>query len=327
MDLEQTAIARLRTAAHMSEKVYHRPLLVTTSGGKDSSVCVALAERAGIEFEVLHSHTTADAPETVYFIRDELRRLEAKGIKCEVSYPTYKGIPTSMWKLIPMKLMPPTRLVRYCCAIFKEQGGKGRFITTGVRWAESIKRENSRGIYESVSRDKKKSIILNNDNDDTRQLFENCSLKAKRACNPIVDWTDANVWSYIRAEKIPVNPLYSCGFSRVGCVGCPLAGKKDRQKEFARYPVFRRNYVRAFERMLGERERRGKMTGTWSMGTTGEDVFHWWMEDGVIPNQIGMDEWMQESAMSDDAAAHEPEKIAETPPPIMAAEPAKEDAA
>ena len=70
MDLEQTAITRLQTAAHMSEKIYHKPLLVTTSGGKDSSVCVALAERAGIEFEVMHNHTTADAPETIYFVRD-----------------------------------------------------------------------------------------------------------------------------------------------------------------------------------------------------------------------------------------------------------------
>ena len=181
MDLEQTAIARLRTAAHMSEKVYHKPLLVTTSGGKDSSVCVALAERAGIEFDVMHNHTTADAPETVYFIRNELRRLEAKGIKCMISYPTYKGIPTTMWKLIPMKLMPPTRLVRYCCAVFKEQGGKDRFITTGVRWAESNSRKNNRGIYESVPSDAKKKIILNNDNDDTRQLFEGRSVKA---CQP-----------------------------------------------------------------------------------------------------------------------------------------------
>ena len=38
MDLEQTAIARIREAAHMSEKLYHLPLVVTDSGGKDSSV-------------------------------------------------------------------------------------------------------------------------------------------------------------------------------------------------------------------------------------------------------------------------------------------------
>lgn len=78
MDKEQTAIARLKEAAHMSERFYKAPLIVTTNGGKDSSVCVALAERAGINFEVIHNHTTVDAPETVYFIRREFKRLEER---------------------------------------------------------------------------------------------------------------------------------------------------------------------------------------------------------------------------------------------------------
>lgn len=44
-DLERTAIMRLQEAANMSERFYKAPLIVTTSGGKDSSVCIALAER------------------------------------------------------------------------------------------------------------------------------------------------------------------------------------------------------------------------------------------------------------------------------------------
>lgn len=172
MDKVHTAIERLKAASDMSLSHYKKPLVVTTSGGKDSSVCVALAERAGIPFEVMHSHTTADAPETVYFVRDELRRLELKGIKCVVNYPVYKGLRTSMWQLIPQKLMPPTRASRYCCSILKERGGAGRFITTGVRWAESAKRKDSRGIYEQLPSDPSKKIVLSNDNDDRRRLFE-----------------------------------------------------------------------------------------------------------------------------------------------------------
>lgn len=290
MDKEQTAIARLREASSMSLKVYKQPLVVTTSGGKDSSVCVALAERAGIPFEVMHNHTTADAPETVYFVRDEMRRLELKGIKCDVNYPVYKGVRTSMWQLIPQKLMPPTRLVRYCCAILKERGGAGRFITTGVRWEESPSRRENRGIYEAG-----RKVVLNNDNDDRRRLFENCRLQAKRVCNPIIEWTDADVWDYIGSEHLTLNPLYQCGFSRVGCIGCPMAGTKGRQKEFARYPKYQHNYILVFDRMLKERERRGKMQGSWNMGTTGEDVFHWWMKDGVLPGQIDMVDLMGET--------------------------------
>lgn len=290
MDLEQKAIERLKAASEMSLQVYEQPLVVTTSGGKDSSVCVALAQAAGIPFEIMHNHTTADAPETVYFVREEFKRLEGLGIKCTINYPEYKGQRTSMWALIPQKLMPPTRIVRYCCVILKERGGSGRFIATGVRWAESTKRKNNRGIYETVTSDVKKRIILNNDNDDRRRLFESCTLKATRVCNPIVDWTDHDVWDYINSEHIPVNPLYSCGFCRVGCVGCPMAGAKGRYREFAYWPKYQTMYIHAFERMLEERRRRGKLDNSWRMGTSAEDVFHWWMEDGVIPGQMEFDD-------------------------------------
>ena len=79
MDKEQTAIMRLQEASKMSLQIYGQPLIITTSGGKDSSVCVELARRAGIPFEVMHNHTTADAPETIYFVRSEFHRLENGG--------------------------------------------------------------------------------------------------------------------------------------------------------------------------------------------------------------------------------------------------------
>lgn len=125
-------------------------------------------------------------------------------------------------------------------------------------------------------------MILNNDNDDRRRLFETCTLKAKRICNPIVDWKDSDVWDYIEAEKIEINPLYECGYSRVGCIGCPMAGTAGRQKEFFRYPQYEKMYIRAFDNMIKERLRRNLPTD-WQ---TGLDCFHWWMEDGVLPGQM-----------------------------------------
>lgn len=288
-DKEQKAIARLQEAAFYSERLYNgAPLIVTTSGGKDSDVCLTLAQRAGIRFEVMHNHTTADAPETVYHVRETFRGLEEQGIKCAVNMPRYKGQPVTMWSLIPQKLMPPTRAVRYCCDILKEGSGAGRMITTGVRWAESTKRRKNRAALETVSKKKENRILLN-DNDD-RRLFETCTLKARRICNPIIDWTDFDVWDYIEAEHIQTNPLYQCEFHRVGCIGCPMARRKGRYRDFAHFPAYQRAYIRAFEKMLEERYRRGKMIGSWRSGFTGTDVFHWWMEDGVLPGQVSFDE-------------------------------------
>lgn len=193
MDLEQKAIERMQKASEISMKLFGQPLVVTYSGGKDSDVILQIAKNAKVPFEVLHNHTTADAPETVYHIRNVFRELELEGIKCTIDKPVYKGKRTSMWNLIPQKLMPPTRLVRYCCAVLKEKGGTGRFIATGVRWDESVARKNNRGTMEVIHRDREKRLILQDDNDEARRTFETCKLKGKRVVNPIVEWKTDDV--------------------------------------------------------------------------------------------------------------------------------------
>ena len=280
-DLEQTAIERLKAASDMSLRLFEKPLVITYSGGKDSDVLLHLTEKSGIPFETLHSLTTADAPETVRHVYDTFYRLECKGIKCDVDkHVQPDGSRMTMWKLIQKKLMPPTRLVRYCCAVLKEGGGKNRFIATGVRWAESTARKRRGGLEVLTSKPQNK-LILSNDNDEDRRLFETCQLKGKRVVNPIVDWQAADIWDYVGAEKIPMNPLYCEGFCRVGCIGCPMASK-TRIMGFARYPEIKTAWIRSFDKMLIIRIERGKETYSWRSGV---DVFHWWMEDGVLPGQ------------------------------------------
>lgn len=285
MDLEQKAISRIKMASEMSLQYYGKPLVCTYSGGKDSDVLLELFKRSGIPFEVHHNHTTADAPETVYHIRNVFRELELQGIKCEIEMPTYKGQRISMWSLIPQKLMPPTRLVRYCCSVLKEAGCKNRMIATGVRWDESKSRKE-RESYESIGSTKADAItvsdekMLFSDDDDRRKLFEKCELKAKTVVNPIIDWKHRDIWEYIISEHICTNPLYQCGYDRVGCIGCPMAGKK-RWRELADFPTFKLNYIKSFDRMLQERKRKG-LTSKWK---SGEEVFLWWMEDENIAGQ------------------------------------------
>ena len=281
-DLEQTAIERLKAASDMSLRLFEKPLVITYSGGKDSDVMLHLAEKSGIPFEALHSLTTADAPETVRHVYDTFHRLEEKNVKCTVDkHVQPDGSRVTMWNLIPRKLIAPTRSVRYCCAELKEGGGKGRFIATGVRWAESTARRKNRGGWEVLHSNRQKSLILANDNEEDRRLFETCQLKGKRVVNPIIDWQAADIWDYVGAEKIPMNPLYCEGFCRVGCIGCPMASK-TRIMELARYPEIKAAWIRSFDKMLIIRIERGMEAYSWRSGV---DVFHWWMEDGVLPGQ------------------------------------------
>ncbi|MCH5186523.1 MAG: phosphoadenosine phosphosulfate reductase, partial [Oscillospiraceae bacterium] len=70
-------------------------------------------------------------------------------------------------------------------------------------------------------------------------------------------------------------PLYECGFKRIGCIGCPMAGTEMRKFEFERYPTYKKAYIHAFDRMLESRRERGMPI--YDEKQTGTDLFEWWL--------------------------------------------------
>jgi len=238
------------------------------SGGKDSVVIKALADMAKIKYDAHYNITGIDPPELVYFIREQYPEVERHQHK------------KSIFKLMDEATMPPTRMARYCCKELKEHGGDGRFVITGVRWAESARRKSNRNMVE-VDRQgskSKKSIEyrekfnLLNDNDEKRMMIENCTIRGKHILNPIIDWSDEEVWEFIYKFNIPYCKLYDEGFERVGCIGCPMS-HKSQIKTLERFPKFKENYTKAFERMVKKRNDKGLET-TWK---TGEEVMKWWI--------------------------------------------------
>lgn len=41
--------------------------------------------------------------------------------------------------------------------------------------------------------------------------------------NPLVDWSEQEVWDYIRSHKVPYNPLHDRGYPSIGCAPCTRA--------------------------------------------------------------------------------------------------------
>lgn len=277
--VHQNAINRVRLAHEVAKGEL---LYVAFSGGKDSTalweiVCEA-AEKDGVPIELYaarhYNITGIDPPELVYHMRDNCP---------DLNWHMYDQ---SFWRLVVTK-GPPTRLKRWCCAELKEGGGAGFMCCTGVRWAESQKRAG-RAAFEKLAAKKENKMLLN-DNDDARRYFEHCIPKSKRICNPIVDWTTDNVWDYIRDRGAPYCKLYDDGFKRLGCIGCPMAGEM-RKVAFERWPKYKYNYIRAFDRMV---RRRLDAEGTYNLGwTCGQDVFDWWMDDRNMDKPVpGQMEW------------------------------------
>ena len=91
---------------------------------------------------------------------------------------------------------------------------------------------------------------MNDDNDEARRAVEHCYRTQKTMVNPIVDWTDDDVWNFLNSNNIPHCCLYDEGFKRLGCIGCPMSGKKNMERDFERWPKYKEMYIRAFEHMI-----------------------------------------------------------------------------
>lgn len=259
LDKVEVAIKRLR--------LFEPPegYCLAFSGGKDSVVIKALADMAGVKYDAHYNVTSVDPPELIYFIRESHPDVEWE-------YPRDKnGERITMWNLIPRKRFPPTRNKRYCCDYLKERGGEGRIAVTGVRWAESVRRKNNRAGLE-VPKNSKERELLDPDNPNDAEMARFCPTKGKRILNPIIDWSNGEVWEFIHKYDVHYCELYDQGHERLGCVGCPMSG--SAREELEAYPKFKQAYLGAFEKMLDARRERGLKT-TWE---TAQDVMEWWLD-------------------------------------------------
>lgn len=226
--IDEVAIERIRAYAPNDGK----PLWVADSGGKDSTVIVDLVKRSGVPAEYHYSPTTVDPPEVVRFLRKHHPET------------VFERPKMSMWQAIRENKILPTRHRRFCCRLFKEGGGTGHIVTTGVRWEESTKRAG-------------------------RQMFSRCDRYGKWQFNPIIDWLESDVWDYIRERELPYCSLYDEGFHRVGCVCCPLQTSYGMARDIARWPNIAARWRKACDYVYTCNDRAEKHESA-------DALWHWW---------------------------------------------------
>lgn len=217
---------------------------VCFSGGKDSIVMAKLFEMSGAKYGLHYNNVTVDPPGIVYFVRKH--------------YPQAKWHSTG--KNLPLSTVErpgglPTRRGRWCCEVFKEQRGQGCLQAVGVRAAESARRK---GLWRTIN-----------------------SVRGEITMAPIVYWTDADVWQFIRQNNLEYCKLYDEGFKRLGCVGCPIGGK-NRTEEFRRWPRFEEVWKRGARLWWETWKDKLKPDGTYYFAhkfPTFESYWSWWMEE------------------------------------------------
>lgn len=93
------------------------------------------------------------------------------------------------------------------------------------------------------------------DNAESKDIVSMCYRTRTTTVNPIIDWSNDDVWEFIHKYNVPYCELYDQGYKRLGCIGCPM--NDHAAEELEKYPKYKQAYMRAFDRMLKERKQRG----------------------------------------------------------------------
>lgn len=296
----EKTIEILKKAEALALRYSPKGFYLAFSGGKDSQCLYHIAKLAGVKFEAHYARTGIDHPELVHFIMH--------------NYPDviWDRPEMTFWELVIKRRMLPTRQFRYCCEVLKESGG-GNFVTlTGVRRAESVKR-SKRNTFEVASRKistdssdafeawRQEQIAKQRTKNTNQDQFSEqgetevrcISGKDKIIINPIIDWTDKDVWEFLNdVVKVEHCELYDRGYHRLGCIFCPMASMREQRRMERDYPKYKRQYLRTIRKLREYRDVNGM--DDFYKGLTDEQVFQWWL------SKKSMEAWKADNVYTKD---------------------------
>jgi len=182
-----------------------RQVLVSFSGGKDSTVISSLVRRALGDANVLHvfGDTTLEDENTYEYVH--------KFREANPLIPFFESRADHDFHKLVDEIGPPSRAIRWCCTIFKAGpindvlqsfGDQQALAFYGIRHGESHRRSQ----YDRVTWDDSTGLKIGQ----------------QATASPIIHWTEFDVWNYIISHGLQFNKSYRLGFSRVGCWLCPM---------------------------------------------------------------------------------------------------------
>ena len=188
---------------------FGRGIAISIAGGVEGLTIVDMAVRIDPNVRVF-TLDTGRLPQETYDLLDQVS--ERYGIDIEVQFPDA----TQVQKLVGrhgVNLMYQSVDLRLLCCQVRKVQPLVRYLQSLEAWITGIRRE------QWATRSDVRKIEIDHDHGAIAKV------------NPLADWTKQEVWDYVRANDVPVHPLFEQGYASIGCAPCTRAtppGEPDR---------------------------------------------------------------------------------------------------
>lgn len=181
------------------EQQYSPAILASSFGAEDMVLMDLICKHApGIEIFTLD---TGRLPKETYELMQQLTSHYDK--KVQVFYPDATDIEKFVTTNGPNAFYDSIELRKQCCGIRKVAPLK-RALQGKKAWLTGMRRS------QSVTR--AELPVSEWDEDHGLQKF-----------SPLTDWSNGDVWAYIKAFDVPYNKLHDEGYASIGCAPCTRA--------------------------------------------------------------------------------------------------------
>jgi len=210
--------------------------LIGYSGGADSQVALDIALQNYDDVEIIFIDTSLEFPETLdtVFRTAQIYQLEIRFLRAAKTFEEY---------LDDFGGMYPSWRRRWCQDRLKERPLR-QYINTLLRGSLRREAQEEAGGSSQQSCSSPPITVIDGIREDESP--------ARRKRNPmephrsgkwniehiVFDWGKEEIFNYLAKHRLPINPLYEMGYSRVSCWFCPFTPVADNRLLRSTHPEF-----------------------------------------------------------------------------------------
>jgi len=179
----------------------YAPAVLANSLGAEDMVLTDMISKAGLPIGVFCLDTGRLHPETY----DLLQRvhIDYPALELKVYYPDAASLADWVNQRGVNAFYESVELRKQCCALRKIEP-LARALSGRKAWLTGMRSQQS----------PTRSSLEIRAFDDDHQLMK---------FNPLLDWTEADVWQYLRDNAVPYNTLHDQHYPSIGCAPCTRA--------------------------------------------------------------------------------------------------------
>ena len=201
-DINEKLAIKVEAVKHILAEIAadYNPATLASSYGAEDMVLMDLICKFAPEIEIF-TLDTGRLPKETYDVMQKAKAYYNREVK--VYFPNAADVEEYVSQQGPNAFYDSVELRKQCCGIRKVKPLK-RALAGKKAWLTGMRRS------QAVTRSE--LPVSEYDDDHGLQKF-----------SPLSDWSNADVWAYIKAFNVPYNKLHDQGVASIGCAPCTRA--------------------------------------------------------------------------------------------------------